>query len=291
MISWQDLVAEAAARFAAAEIPDPDISARWIGREATGTDSAEWLEVADQPATERQLASFDQMVERRLGGEPLQYVIGGWGFRTLDLFVDKRVLIPRPETEIVAERAIAELQRVLAVEPTAPSVDLGTGSGAIGLSLAAEVGRAQRQPVEVWLTDRFPDALAVARANLASLGGLGGKVRVAEGSWFDALPAELAGGLGVVVSNPPYVSDFEDLEPQVAQWEPVTALVAPERGTAHLARLITESPRWLVSSGALVLEMAPDQTEPMVQLAKAKFGEVEVIVDLAGRQRGLVARV
>lgn len=294
-ISWTELVAEAAERFAAGGVPEPEISARWIGREATGTDSAEWLDVADRPATERQLAAFDRMVERRLTGEPLQYVIGGWGFRTLDLFVDKRVLIPRPETEIVAEHAIAEFRRARAAvaesgDHEVVAVDLGTGSGAIGLALAVEVGQSERASIEVWLTDESADALAVARANLAGVGRLGGLVRVAEGNWFEALPAELAGRLGVVVSNPPYVADAADLEPQVARWEPASALVAPTAGTAHLAQLIDEAPRWLHPSGALVLEMAPDQVQSMVDRASAHFDEVEAVDDLAGRPRGLVAR-
>ncbi len=283
-ITWKELTEEAARRFAEAAVPEPEVSARWIGREATGADAAEWLSVADQPATKRQLASFDRMVERRANGEPLQYVLGSWGFRTLDLFVDERVLIPRPETEVVVEHAIGQLRRVVETVPGTVAVDLGTGSGAIGLSLAAEVSG-----VEVWLTDDSSDALAVARANLAGLGTAGGSVRLAEGDWFDALPLDLAGRLGVVVSNPPYVADPEDLEPQVARWEPRRALVAPEAGTAHLVQLIEEAPRWLVPSGALVLEMAPDQVAAMAERAAAGFAEVATIEYLADRPRGIVA--
>ncbi len=284
-VTWTELIVEAEQRFVAADVPEPQISAHWIGREATGTDSAEWLEVADQAATKRQLAAFDRMVERRLTGEPLQYVIGNWSFRTLDLFVDHRVLIPRPETEVVAEHALTELRRVLAITSSAVAVDLGTGSGAIGLSLAVEV-----LGVEVWLTDASTDALAVARANLAGIGRAGGSVRLAEGNWFEALPSELAGSLGVVVSNPPYVASEADLEPQVAGWEPSEALLAPDAGTAHLVTLIEHAPLWLMPAGALVLEMAPDQVPSMVDRAAALFGEVAAVEDLAGRPRALVAR-
>ncbi len=283
-ITWNELTEEAARRFAEAEIPEPQISASWIAREATGTDAAEWLGVADQPATKRQLASFDRMVERRLTGEPLQYVLGSWGFRTLDLFVDRRVLIPRPETEVVAEHALAQLRRVVDAVDGAVAVDLGTGSGAIGLSLAVEV-----PGIEVWLTDDSEEALQVARANLAGLGTAGGSVRLAAGDWFEALPLDLVGKLGVVVSNPPYVSAAEDLEPQVARWEPERALVAPQAGTAHLVQLIEEAPRWLVPTGALVLEMAPDQVAPMAERAARGFAEVSTIADLAERPRGIVA--
>ncbi len=282
---WRELVEEAEARLAAAGVADPNVSARWIGRQATGTDGAEWLDVAEQPATTRQVVSFDRMIERRCQGEPLQYVVGRWGFRTLDLFVDSRVLIPRPETETVAERAIAELDRVQSGGPDPVVVDLGTGSGAIGLALAAE-----RPGTEVWLTDLSADALAVASANLAGLGRHGGSVRVAEGHWFEALPETLAGTVGVVVSNPPYVSSSAELEPQVAAWEPELALLAERGGTAHLVTLIEQAPAWLTERGALVLEMAPDQVDAMAARAAAGFSEVETVDDLAGRARAIVAR-
>ncbi|MGH1489928.1 MAG: peptide chain release factor N(5)-glutamine methyltransferase [Acidimicrobiales bacterium] len=285
MVSWNELVSEAQARFEKLEVPEPAVSARWIGRQATGADAAEWLEIADRPATKRQVASFDRMVERRCEGEPLQYVLGSWGFRTLDLFVDRRVLIPRPETETVAERALAETDRALQESPDGVVVDLGTGSGAIGLAIAVE-----RPGTEIWLTDVSAEALQVARANLAGTGRAGGTVRLAEGDWFGALPSELVDRVAVVVSNPPYVASPDDLEPQVAAWEPISALVAEEAGTAHLVRLIDEAPRWLIATGSLVLEMAPDQVDSMMDRAAERFEQIEQIDDLAGRARGLVAR-
>src|SRR5206468_3011716 len=119
-------------------------------------------------------------------GEPLQYVLGHWGFRTLDLLVDPCVLIPRPETEVVAGAAIDELRRING----RTALDLGTGSGAIGLAIAVEVPSAQ-----VWAVDRSPDALDVARANLAGIGRAGARVRLLESDWFAALPDELRGAV------------------------------------------------------------------------------------------------
>ena len=137
------------------------------------------------------------MVERRLRGEPLQYVLGSWSFRNLDLFVDPRVLIPRPETEITAQIAIDEAVKRGArhgtrdawtgTDTTFTVADLGTGSGAIALSLVTELADA-----EVWATDASADALAVARANLAGTGSAAARVRVAHGDWFDALPSDSA---------------------------------------------------------------------------------------------------
>ncbi len=281
---WRDLVDEATAKIEAAGVPDPASSALRIGQAATGTSGGEWLEVVDQDATKRQLGAFDAMVGRRCEGEPLQYVVGAWGFRTLDLFVDRRVLIPRPETESVAGAAIDELTRLRGRDRDRELLvaDLGTGSGAIGLSLAAEVA-----DIDVWLTDVSDDALAVARANLAGLGRRGGRVRLADGSWFDALPSELAGRFDLVVSNPPYVGAGDEIETQVVEWEPALALFADDDGTAHLRTLIAESPSWLVDDGVLVLEMAPAQVEPMAAFGSNYFGRVEIITDLSNRQRGL----
>jgi release factor glutamine methyltransferase len=226
------------------------------------------------------------MVERRRAGEPLQYAIGAWGFRRLDLFVDRRVLIPRPETEQVVEVACAELRRLA---PSTPHVvDLGTGSGAIALSIALEVPRAR-----VWATDVSRQALAVARANLAGLGGrAAARVLLAEGDWFDALPGPLRGRVDLIVSNPPYIADGEVLPPEVADWEPRAALRAGPTGLEAIEVIVSEAPAWLARPAALVVEIAPDQAEPARALASAAgFADVAVRADLQGRPRALVGRV
>ncbi len=292
MVTWRELTVEATGQLARAGVPDPGISARHIGQRATGADGADWLAVLDEHATQRHVASFDAMIARREAGEPLQYVVGRWGFRQLDLFIDRRVLIPRPETEIVAGAAITEVRRLAAADPEPLTVvDLGTGSGAIGLSIALEVDVA-----EVWLTDRSTDAVAVARANIAGIGRAGARVRVSEGDWFDALPPWLAGRIGVVVSNPPYVADGDVIDPQIA-WEPRDALFAPTAesedavpGARHLEHLIGVGPEWLVDEGALVLEMAPTQIDAMAERAGERFAAVQKIKDLTGRGRAIVAR-
>lgn len=133
--------------------------ARWLCEVATGRDGAELEAAAHEPANQRMVAHLDSMLARYRAGEPLQYVLGRWGFRTLDLAVDRRVLIPRPESELVAGRAIELARSVPAPRRVA---DLGTGSGAIGLSLAAEL---PLDGTEVWLTDASDDALAVARSS------------------------------------------------------------------------------------------------------------------------------
>ena len=280
-VTWRMLLAEARERLRS------PVDARRIVERASGWEGAEHHLRLDEPVTVRSAAHFEQMVERRGKGEPLQYVLGAWSFRSLDLYVDARVLIPRPETESVVEAALGELRRLAPRSPLA--VDLGTGSGAIALSIAREM-----PGVEVWGVDRSPEALAVARANAAGLGRAGTSVRLVEGSWFEPLPAILRGQVDVVVSNPPYVGEREvdDLPPEVAHWEPRSALVAGPTGLEQIEAIVQEAPAWLARPGALVVEIAPHQRDSAAALALgAGFLDAEVRPDVAGRARILVARV
>lgn len=280
-ITWRQALAEAEQRL------DP-LDARHIVERASGHEGAELLLELDLPITQRQMAYFDRMVERRAAGEPLQYVLGSWGFRTLDLFLDRRVLIPRPETEVVTGVALAEIDRVLAERGAARGrvVDLGTGSGAIALSIAVE-----RTNVEVWATDVSDDALDVARANLAGIGRPARRVTIVQGDWFGALPDELRGTLDVVVSNPPYVAADDPLPDVVREWEPAEALVPGPTGLEAYDCIVGEAPRWLAPGGALVLEIGETQAAAVADRARAAgFRDVSVQRDLAGRERVVVAR-
>jgi release factor glutamine methyltransferase len=246
-----------------------------------------WPLGLSEPVSDRARPYYQQMLDRRQEGEPLQYVLGRWGFRELDLLVDRRVLIPRPETEQVVSVALNEFKRLRTPDPVL--VDLGTGSGAVALSLALEGKRG-----EVWGTDVSGDALAVARANLAGMGGSAAtRVRLVQGSWWSALPESLRGRITLAVSNPPYVStpEMDTLPAEVADWEPTAALEAGPTGLEAISAILKEAGEWLASPGALVLELAPHQTAEAKELARAAgFAPVRVEPDLAGRDRALVAR-
>ena len=285
--TWASLRRGVEAQLRAAGLDAAAQEARWIVETASGHEGAEHLDLADEAPTHRGVVAVDRMVERRLAGEPVQYVLGSWAFRHLDLLVDRRVLIPRPETEGVAGHALAESDRRRGERSERVLVaDLGTGSGAIGLALAAE-----RDWTEVWLTDASPDALAVARANLAGLGRPAARVTVTYGVWFAALPDDARGTIDVIVSNPPYIATDEDLPASVADWEPTSALVAGPSGTEDLELLIDEARHWLAPGGALVLELAPHQAEAMATRAEQQgYHEVRVHPDMAGLDRILVAR-
>jgi release factor glutamine methyltransferase len=284
-VTWRELLDEAVARLGSTGSDTAAADARWIVAECLGVGAAQLSTQLNGLATERGVAHFDQMVTRRATGEPLQYVLGSWSFRTLDLMVDARVLIPRPETETTAQVALDELDRLGGTERTTTVVDLGTGSGAIALSVAVERVRTQ-----VWATDASADALAVAAANLAGIGRPGARVRLAQGDWFDALPAELAGTIDLVVTNPPYVATDADVPAAVTDWEPSSALFSGPDGTDDLRHLLDQAPSWLTPDGVFVAEFSPEQADLLLAAAAAGFEEVSVEPDLTGRARVLVAR-
>jgi release factor glutamine methyltransferase len=283
-VPWRALLDEAAARLAGAGFDNAEQEARWLVQRASGLEGAELILGLEEPASLRNATFFYDMLERRLRGEPLQYVLGRWGFRVLDLYVDERVVIPRPETEALTQMALEECRRLDA----RLAVDLGTGSGAIALALAVEWAG-----IEVWATDASPDALAVARANLAGLGGIGAGVRLAEGSWYDALPPELEGVVDVIVANPPYVAEFEveDLPDEVRRWEPLAALVSGPSGLEAIELIVAGALRWLARPGSLLVEIAPHQSAEVEGMARAAgFGSAAIWPDLSGRDRILLAR-
>lgn len=228
---------------------------------------------------------------RRLDGEPLQYIIGHWPFRNLDLEVDGRVLIPRPETEWLVEVALGELARRDTAAPTI--VDLGCGSGAIGLALLDEL-RDRGLAGQLFALDESVDALVVARRNALKHSLYA--VSFARSSWFASLDRALEGRVDLIVANPPYVgeSEFADLDP-VLGYEPYGALVAPDAdgvaGFGDLATIIAGAREWLVPGGSLVCEHGVGQRGAVLAASRdAGFSEFLDLDDLAGRPRVLVAR-
>lgn len=290
--TWAELLADVAA-----EIGDRS-AARWLCETASGHDGDEFAGILHDPVAERAGLHLRSMLARLSVGEPLQYVLGRWGFRRLDVMVDARVLIPRPETEQLVDAVLAHLvsaRRGSAGRASAGRgpghggsplrvVDLGTGSGAIGLSVLAESVPGE---VEVWMTDISGDALDVARANCAGIGRAGSGARFAAGDWFAALPVELAGSFDVVVSNPPYVADDDaEIEEIVLRHEPHLALFAGPDGLDALRTVIAGAPRWLAPGGLLVVEIGHRQGDVAAELfVDAGLRDVTVRHDLAGRPR------
>ena len=215
-----------------------------------------------------------ELTDRRASGEPLQYVTGVAGFRRLELAVGPGVLIPRPETEIVAEHAMQRLPSGGTI------VDVGTGSGAIALSVADE-----RRDARVYATEVSETALGWARKNTINLQL---NVDLVRGDLFDGLPRDLAGHVDVVVSNPPYVSvgDADTLPPEVVDHEPEEALFAGTEGLRVIADIGARARTWLRIGGWLVLEMGFDQSDAVLRLlTDGGYEEVAAHPDLTGHLR------
>jgi release factor glutamine methyltransferase len=259
-----------------AGIVAPDLEARRIVEAALGTDSPGAL-LADAPPDAATRA--EALARRRAAGEPLQYVTGVAGFRYLELGVGPGVFIPRPETELVAERAMERLPS------GGVAVDLGTGSGAIALAIATE-----RPDSRVFATEASPDALAYARANRARVGA---DVTLAAGDLFDALPASLRERVDVVVSNPPYVPVAESslLPRDVVDHEPHVALFADGGGLDIVRRIAAGARAWLRPGGWVVLEIGDRQGDAVTELLRAlDYSDVAVSRDLTDRERIAEAR-
>jgi release factor glutamine methyltransferase len=229
--------------------------------------------------------------KRRLNGEPLQYVIGRWPFRSLELDLDSRVLIPRPETEELVDVALGELARCDVAAPVI--LDLGCGSGAIGFALLDEL-RTKGIAATLIAVDQSSDALAVAKRN--ALKHSLHNVSFVHSSWFDELDDSLRGRIDLLVTNPPYVGaeELQELDP-VLLYEPRGALVAGDEGGvigfADIAFIVACARTWLREGGALVLEHGETHGDAAQRAARdAGFREVTDVTDLAGKPRVLVAR-
>jgi release factor glutamine methyltransferase len=275
-VTVREALKQAAGDLERAGCPSPRVDAEQLLAHVLGWSRTGLYLRFDEPLEAEGERRFREVVARRERREPLAYVLGEWGFRRLTLKVDSRVLVPRPETEIVVERCL-ELLRGLR-EPEV--LDVGVGSGAIALALADE-----HAGVRVTAFDSSAPALEVARENLAAT-GLDGRVRLVE--------HDLRGGFGesqfdLVVSNPPYVEpdEIDALEPEVRDWEPRAALVGPG-ATEAVARGAQEALR---PGGWLVLEVAEGRARGVASMLESLgFERVVIDRDLAGSERVVSGR-
>jgi release factor glutamine methyltransferase len=276
--TWTELYQETAQRLGSQE------DARRMIEKVSGQKGAAWLIAVDQQAPVSAADKVGELIKRRQAGEPLQYVLGSWGFRHLDLRIDNRVLIPRPETEQVVEAAL----QLLNAAPEPLVADLGTGSGAIALSIATEHDGAM-----VFATDLSAGALEVANANLLRTPrAVQERVMLAQGDWFGALPEDAKGRFDLIISNPPYIGEDEvdTVDVIVDEWEPHSALYSGAEGLDDIQKIISEAASWLKPRGSVIIELAPRQAETVAAMARnAGFSHVAIGRDLADRQRFLVA--
>ncbi|MCB9541841.1 MAG: peptide chain release factor N(5)-glutamine methyltransferase [Myxococcales bacterium] len=259
-------------------LDSPRLDAELLIADALGIDRMRIYLDHHKPLTPDELTAVRERVRRRGRHEPVAYITGQKGFWSLDLAVDARVLVPRPDTERLVERAIARLEG-----REAPRVvDVGCGSGAIALAIAHD-----RPDAQVTGVDRSPDALAVSRQNAATLGL--DRVVFREGD----LLAGLDGPFDLVASNPPYIpsADIEALMPDVARYEPRAALDGGPDGLDLVRRLIPEAADRLAPGGVLLVEIGHDQGPAARALAEAdgRFEDVQIVADYGRRDRVLEA--
>jgi release factor glutamine methyltransferase len=271
---------------ALASLPTPRSDAEELLSRLLGSSRAQLNLLGARKLTRAESTGLAAWLARRAANEPVQYITGRAAFRDLDLAVDPRVLIPRPETEGLVE-AVLEVLRAEAPRWAAPRLlDLGTGSGVIALALAAEWSAAV-----VTATDASTGALEVARANAAAL-ELAGRVRFLAGHWFEAVGAQER--FEVVVSNPPYIATGErDVLPEdVRSFEPPQALFSGASGLDAARELVEQAPRHLVTGGLLALELAEERAHQVAGWLQGAPGwqAVEVRDDLSRRPRYLLAR-
>lgn len=253
----------------AAGVDTPRLDAELLLSEATGLDRAR---ISADPALRIEPAAgrrFGAMVRRRLRREPVAYILGSKGFRRIEVDVDRRVLIPRPESELLVEVALELRPRAV--------LDVGTGCGAVGLAIASEI-----PGCEVTGTDTSPGALVLARANARRL-GLSGTVRLLEGT----VPADET--FDLAVANLPYVADGDrtSLEPEITDWEPAEALFAGADGLDAFRAVV---PR-LTCAAAIALEVGAGQAASVARFAReAGFPTIETRRDLSGIERVVVGR-
>jgi release factor glutamine methyltransferase len=273
-----------AAQEALAALPSPRSDAEeLLGRLLGLTRAGLHLDGA-RVLTDAEATRFDGWLARRAAHEPVQYITGRAAFRGLDLAVGPGVLVPRPETEGLVEAVLGVLRE--AGWPAPRVLDLGTGSGAVALAVAAEWPAAA-----LTATDASPAALERARANAAAL-GLADRVRFVPGRWFEAVGADER--FEVVVSNPPYVAadEWDALPRDVRDFEPREALLAGPRGLDDLRVIAGDAPAHLAPGGLLALELAEARAGEVAAwfLCSPLWCGVEVRPDLAGRPRCLLAR-
>jgi release factor glutamine methyltransferase len=288
----REALAEGSADLKAGGIESPSLDASLLLAHILNTTRTALLAKGTDAIADDALASFRALIQRRLNGECAAYILGKKEFRGLEFFVNKSVLVPRPETETLVETAVNTLNKQRADSKRV--LDLCTGSGAIAVSIKSEMPKAQ-----VWATDLSDQALETAKTNAARLLP-DSAIRFFQGDLFEALPFNTlsedappdntpsAEKFSVIVSNPPYIpsGEIKTLAAEVRN-EPLIALDGGRTGLEIIERIIKDAPSYLVKGGALLLETAgAKQTEKIaVLLEKRGFININIYKDLSGQER------
>lgn len=268
----------------AVPVTEPAIEAEVLLRFVLGWDRARLYTHWDGPMPEAELTRYRALLAERAGGRPVHYIVGEREFMGLSFAIDERVLIPRPETEVLVEHVV----RWAADEHAATIADIGTGCGAIAITLASMLAG-----ITVHATDISTGALEVARGN-AQRHGVADRIHFHAGDLLAALPATLRGELHVIASNPPYVPEDQAvlLAREIREFEPPVAIFVPGDGSVLHRRLIDSAPEWLRPGGLLAVEVGAGQAEPVGEIVRAdgRYTDVRLLPDAIGIERVVAAR-
>jgi release factor glutamine methyltransferase len=281
MATIRDALIDARARLRAAEVSSADLDAAVLLGHVLDADRATLYAHPERALTPEEQAAFAALRARRLRGAPVAYLIGHKEFMGLDFLTDRRALIPRPETELLVEMALSEVRRrsesALADLRVA---DVGTGSGAIAISLAAMEPRLSL----IYATDISAEALALAAENARRL-GVTSRLRLLQGDLLEPLPEPV----DMLLGNLPYIADNEReiLAPDVRDYEPHLALFGAEGGLGHIRRLLASAPPLLKPGAVLLLEFGYNQRAPLAELISTALpgAQVRFVCDYAGWDR------
>ena len=280
--SARQLLRNATERLAQTGVPEPVASAEVLLAELLRVSRSE-LMFREDPPTSEEMVLYETWILRRLQREPVQRILGYAYFRNLRLELDGCTLIPRPDTESVVGAALEAVDR--RSNNTCRVLDIGTGSGAIAISLACE-----RPSCDVYATDNSEGSLKVARRNAVRAGA---KVRFYRTDLFSGLDALFAGGVDVLVSNPPYIrsAQIETLAPEVRDWDPRTALDGGPDGLDFYQRIFTEAAPLLKNGADVILEVGDGQAEKVLRLGqRAGYDPTGTHLDLSGTPRAVWLR-
>lgn len=279
MLSLLEVIQKTADFLSKKTLESPRLNAELLIGHALGLKRMQLYLQFERMLSESELESIRPLVKRRGLREPLQYILGETEWSGLRLKVDRRALIPRPETEMLIELLLSFMEK-----PPSTILDMGTGSGVIALALAKRFANAK-----VFAIDQSKEALELAKDNAKAL-CVADQVHFFRSNWFEAVPS--GAGFDAIVSNPPYLTqtEIEAAEPEVKAHEPISALVSDEAGMADLNKIISGAPTFLNAGGLLALETGIDQHQMLrTKLQAAGFGRIESRQDLTGRDRFMFA--
>jgi release factor glutamine methyltransferase len=284
----KDLLAVTAEYFKKKDIDNPRLCAEILLACQLKTTRIKLYLNFDQSVGEKDLNEFRKLVQRRLDREPVQYITGIQEFWSKEFMVGPQVLIPRPETEVLVEQTLAVMENQKeGIETITPNIlDLGTGSGAVAVSLAAELPK-----TDIWASDISEDALEIAKIN-ARKHGVDARIHFIRSDLFSAFAPALC--FDVIVSNPPYIpaEDLDGLQPEVSRFEPRSALDGGPGGLVIINKLVLDAKDFLKPGAWLLMEMGPFQTAKAMEIVEKSgyYGEKKVVKDYSRCDRVVMAK-